>query len=105
MSSSQEKAPAKASTEEASAAKQRSGETSNKGGPDAEMSGTKEAIEAIEEDDEFEEFQEANWGAGEEDAEDTQQWQDNWDADDMDDDFTKNLREELMRADGGSGST
>jgi 26 proteasome complex subunit DSS1 len=54
-------------------------------------------IEAIEEDDEFEEFQDANWGTGEEDAEDTQQWQDNWDADDMDDDFTKNLREELMK--------
>jgi 26 proteasome complex subunit DSS1 len=55
------------------------------------------AMEAIEEDDEFEEFQDANWGASEEDAEDTQQWQDNWDADDMDDDFTKNLREELMK--------
>ena len=55
-----------------------------------------EAQEAIEEDDEFEEFQCANWGAGEEDAGDTQQWQDNWDVDDMDDDFTKNLRAELM---------
>jgi 26 proteasome complex subunit DSS1 len=55
------------------------------------------AMEAIEEDDEFEEFQDANWGKGDEDAEDTQQWQDNWDVDDMDDDFTKNLREELMK--------
>ena len=57
----------------------------------------KTPIEVIEEDDEFEEFAENNWGAGEEDAEDTQQWQDNWDADDMDDDFTKSLREELMK--------
>ena len=57
----------------------------------------KTSMEVIEEDDEFEEFQDQNWGAGEEDAEDTQQWQDNWDADDMDDDFTKSLREELMK--------
>ena len=55
------------------------------------------AMEAIEEDDEFEEFDPAHWAAGDEVAEDTQQWQDNWDVDDMDDDFTKNLREELMK--------
>eukprot|EP00538_Stauroneis_constricta_P005990 CAMPEP_0119558480 /NCGR_PEP_ID=MMETSP1352-20130426/10814_1 /TAXON_ID=265584 /ORGANISM="Stauroneis constricta, Strain CCMP1120" /LENGTH=73 /DNA_ID=CAMNT_0007605853 /DNA_START=52 /DNA_END=273 /DNA_ORIENTATION=- len=55
------------------------------------------AVEAIEEDDEFEEFEPANWGSGEEEAEDNQQWQDNWDQDDMEDDFTKNLREELMK--------
>ena len=54
------------------------------------------AVEAIEEDDEFEEFEPAHWAAGEEVSEDRQQWQDNWDADDMDDDFTKNLREELL---------
>ena len=60
----------------------------------------KAAIEAIEEDDEFEEFEPAHWAAGEEVSEDTQQWQDNWDADDMDDDFTKNLREELMKNSG-----
>lgn len=58
------------------------------------------AVEAIEEDDEFEEFVPAHWAAGEEVAEDAQQWQDNWDADDMDDDFTKNLREELMKNNG-----
>lgn len=59
---------------------------------------TASAMEAIEEDDEFEEFQVAHWGKSEEDAaDDTQQWMDNWDADDMDDDFTKNLREELMK--------
>ena len=55
-------------------------------------------MEAIEEDDEFEEFQVAHWGKSEEDQSgDAQQWVDNWDADDMDDDFTKNLREELLR--------
>lgn len=57
-------------------------------------------MEAIEEDDEFEEFEPAHWAAGEEVSEDTQQWQDNWDVDDMDDDFTKNLREELSRVSG-----
>jgi 26 proteasome complex subunit DSS1 len=57
-------------------------------------------VEAIEEDDEFEEFEPAHWAAGEEVSEDTQQWQDNWDADDMDDDFTKNLREELSKNSG-----
>lgn len=56
-------------------------------------------MEAIEEDDEFEEFQVAHWGKSEEDqSDDAQQWMDNWDADDMDDDFTKNLREELMKS-------
>ena len=60
----------------------------------------KSLMEAIEEDDEFEEFEPAHWAAGEEVSEDTQQWQDNWDADDMDDDFTKNLREELMKNSG-----
>ena len=58
---------------------------------------TKTAIEAIEEDDEFEEFEPSHWAAGEENTEDAQQWMDNWDVDDMDDDFTKNLREELAR--------
>ena len=57
----------------------------------------KNAMEAIEEDDDFEEFEPAHWAAGEEVSEDTQQWQDNWDADDMDDEFTKNLREELSK--------
>ena len=57
-------------------------------------------MEAIEEDDEFEEFEPAHWAAGEEVSEDTQQWQDNWDVDDMDDDFTKNLREELTKNSG-----
>ena len=61
---------------------------------------TATAIEAIEEDDEFEEFEPAHLAAGEEVSEDTQQWQDNWDADDMDDDFTKNLREELLKNSG-----
>lgn len=60
----------------------------------------KEAVEAIEEDDEFEEFEPAHWAAGEEVSEDTQQWQDNWDVDDMDDEFTKNLREELIKNSG-----
>lgn len=58
---------------------------------------TTTAIEAIEEDDEFEEFDPAHWAAGEENTEDAQQWMDNWDVDDMDDDFTKNLREELSK--------
>jgi len=53
-------------------------------------------IESIEEDDEFEEFEPCNWGTADEDAEDAQQWQDNWDDDDIDDDFTKNLRAELI---------
>ena len=64
----------------------------------ADASATTNPMEAIEEDDEFEEFQVAHWGKSEEDkSDDAQQWMDNWDADDMDDDFTKNLREELMK--------
>ena len=62
---------------------------------------TKALIEAIEEDDEFEEFEPAHWAANEEEAEDVQQWQDNWD-DAMDDDFTKNLREELAKNNDGA---
>eukprot|EP00529_Nitzschia_sp_RCC80_P040667 CAMPEP_0113459668 /NCGR_PEP_ID=MMETSP0014_2-20120614/10578_1 /TAXON_ID=2857 /ORGANISM="Nitzschia sp." /LENGTH=87 /DNA_ID=CAMNT_0000351273 /DNA_START=16 /DNA_END=279 /DNA_ORIENTATION=+ /assembly_acc=CAM_ASM_000159 len=64
----------------------------------ADTAATANPMEAIEEDDEFEEFQVAHWGKSEEDkSDDAQQWMDNWDADDMDDDFTKNLREELMK--------
>ena len=61
----------------------------------------KALMEAIEEDDEFEEFEPAHWAANEEEAEDVQQWQDNWD-DAMDDDFTKNLREELAKNNDGA---
>jgi 26 proteasome complex subunit DSS1 len=66
-----------------------------------EDSASKSLMEAIEEDDEFEEFSKAHWAANEEEAEDVQQWQDNWD-DAMDDDFTKNLREELAKNSDGS---
>ena len=48
-----------------------------------------------EEDDEFEEFAAEDWTAAKEDAEDQKLWQDDWDDDDVDDDFCKNLREEL----------
>ena len=68
--------------------------------PNPTVESAQAAVEAIEEDDEFEEFEPAHWAAGEEVAEDTQQWQDNWDAEDMDDDFTKNLREELLKSSG-----
>lgn len=66
--------------------------------PSADADEKVTAIEAIEEDDEFEEFAPAHWAAGEENSEDAQQWMDNWDVDDMDDDFTKNLREELAKS-------
>jgi hypothetical protein len=55
----------------------------------------KEILEAMEEDDEFEEFDPENWAKAQTEQED-QMWVDNWD-DDMDDAFTKNLREELMK--------
>mmetsp|Transcript_13543 Transcript_13543/g.18579 ORF Transcript_13543/g.18579 Transcript_13543/m.18579 type:complete len:85 (-) Transcript_13543:477-731(-) len=60
--------------------------------------GEEPVAEAIEEDDEFEEFEPCRWDAHDEDAEDVQQWQDNWDDDDIEDDFTKQLREELSNS-------
>ena len=55
-------------------------------------------VEAIEEDDEFEEFAANNWEAGDEGLEDAKQWQDNWDDDDIEDNFTTQLRQELVKS-------
>jgi hypothetical protein len=60
----------------------------------------KTLMEAMEEDDNFEEFEPEHWGKDEKEEE-SQQWMDNWD-DDMDDAFTKNLREELVKSSAGA---
>ena len=49
------------------------------------------------EDDEFEEFDPAHWNKDAMEEEAQQQWMENWD-DNMDCDFTKNLREELLKS-------
>lgn len=53
---------------------------------------------ALEEDDEFEEFEAEDWSEEMEDKEDLTLWDDNWDDDDMEDDFSKQLRVELDKA-------
>ncbi|KAJ2004475.1 26S proteasome complex subunit SEM1 [Coemansia thaxteri] len=53
---------------------------------------------ALEEDDEFEEFEVEDWNEDAEDKEDISLWDDNWDDDDLEDDFSKQLRNELEKA-------
>lgn len=74
--------------------KQKAQETATSTAPPAEAA---PAIEAIEEDDEFEEFEPCHWDVQDEDADDAQQWVDNWDDDDIEDEFTQQLRAELMQ--------
>ncbi|KAG9046806.1 hypothetical protein FS837_003625 [Tulasnella sp. UAMH 9824] len=75
---------------------------------------------ALEEDDEFEEFPAADWdnsettlanltknSASSDPSKPTavdQLWEDNWDDDDVEDDFSKQLREELAKTGGGATS-
>ncbi|KXS12043.1 hypothetical protein M427DRAFT_59906 [Gonapodya prolifera JEL478] len=54
---------------------------------------------ATEEDDEFEEFQTEDWPDAEEDPQEAHMWEDSWDNDDLDDEFTVQLRAELIKAD------
>ena len=49
------------------------------------------------EDDEFEEFDPAHWNKDAMEEETQQQWMENWD-DSLDDEFTKNLREQLQKS-------
>ncbi|XP_076368545.1 suppressor of exocyst mutations 1 [Tachypleus tridentatus] len=51
----------------------------------------------LEEDDEFEEFPAEDWTGKAEDDEDVNVWEDNWDDDNIEDDFSKQLREELEK--------
>jgi len=50
----------------------------------------------LEEDDEFEEFPAESWTGNAEEEEDVKVWEDNWD-DNIEDDFGKQLREELEK--------
>ncbi|EGF83392.1 hypothetical protein BATDEDRAFT_85888 [Batrachochytrium dendrobatidis JAM81] len=50
-----------------------------------------------EDDDEFQEFREADWTEDKEDHEDKDLWLEDWDNEDFDDDFTKQLRAELLK--------
>ncbi|KAJ3341581.1 hypothetical protein HDU93_004483 [Gonapodya sp. JEL0774] len=52
-----------------------------------------------EEDDEFEEFEVEDWTAADEDQDEASMWDDHWDNDDLDDEFTMQLRAELVKAD------
>ncbi|KAI8915010.1 DSS1/SEM1 family-domain-containing protein [Powellomyces hirtus] len=54
-------------------------------------------LTALIEDDEFEDFAVENWTEADEDHEDAALWDDNWDDDDVNDDFTRQLRAELMK--------
>uniref|UniRef100_A0A915PH95 26S proteasome complex subunit dss-1 n=1 Tax=Setaria digitata TaxID=48799 RepID=A0A915PH95_9BILA len=53
----------------------------------------------IEEDDEFEEFPQQDWQAkeGAEDEEELNVWEDNWDDEANENDFAKQLRDELAK--------
>ncbi|KAJ3130263.1 hypothetical protein HK098_004310 [Nowakowskiella sp. JEL0407] len=51
----------------------------------------------FEEDDEFEDFAVEDWDAAAEDKEDPQLWEDSWDKEEIDDDFTRQLRAELLK--------
>ncbi|VDN02211.1 unnamed protein product [Thelazia callipaeda] len=59
----------------------------------------------IEEDDEFEEFPQQDWQfkEGAEDEEELNVWEDNWDDEANENDFSKQLREELSKH--GHGTT
>jgi len=60
----------------------------------------------LEEDDEFEEFTASDWKDEDTDVSKLIQsgnlWEDNWDDDDVEDDFSKQLREELAKAGKGT---
>jgi 26 proteasome complex subunit DSS1 len=48
-------------------------------------------------DDEFQEFQIQDWTEQDEDHSDAQLWIENWDDDNLDDDFSKQLRQEIAK--------
>ncbi|KND00376.1 uncharacterized protein SPPG_04700 [Spizellomyces punctatus DAOM BR117] len=54
-------------------------------------------LSALEEDDEFEDFAIENWTEADEDHEDALLWDDNWDDEDLNDEFTRQLRAELIK--------
>eukprot|EP00205_Picochlorum_sp_RCC944_P006505 CAMPEP_0182617908 /NCGR_PEP_ID=MMETSP1330-20130603/43802_1 /TAXON_ID=464278 /ORGANISM="Picochlorum sp., Strain RCC944" /LENGTH=72 /DNA_ID=CAMNT_0024838065 /DNA_START=39 /DNA_END=257 /DNA_ORIENTATION=- len=51
----------------------------------------------VEEDDDFEEFETQEWNEDEKHLADAERWEDDWDDDDVNDDFAKQLREELEK--------
>jgi len=57
----------------------------------------KQNLDLLEEDDEFEEFPAEDWGKDEEDEMDKKIWEDNWDDDNVEDDFSVQLRLELVK--------
>ncbi|EGD81887.1 hypothetical protein PTSG_02573 [Salpingoeca rosetta] len=52
-------------------------------------------VQLLEEDDEFEEFATEEWGESEKLPQDAHIWEDDWDDDNMEDDFSKQLKEQL----------
>ncbi|XP_078451413.1 26S proteasome complex subunit SEM1 isoform X2 [Lampetra planeri] len=62
------------------------------------MADKKPAVDlgVLEEDDEFEEFPAEDWTGLDED-EDTHVWEDNWDDDNVEDDFSNQLRQGLLK--------
>ncbi|KAI8808825.1 DSS1/SEM1 family-domain-containing protein [Cladochytrium replicatum] len=57
-----------------------------------------ERLGEIEEDDEFEDFATDDWTKADEDPEDAKLWEDNWDTENIDDEFSRQLRAELKKA-------
>ena len=52
----------------------------------------------IEEDDELEEFEQEDWDENMEDEVDVGLWQEDWDDEQPDDEFTRHIREQLMKS-------
>ena len=62
------------------------------------------ALVCSQEDDEFEEFEQQEWTGATEDAEDPAMWADGWEHDEDDDQFTAQLRAELVASEKGQTS-
>jgi len=59
------------------------------------------SFEVLEEDDDFEEFAQPDWNEKDEVGDDKHDWDENWDDEQPSDNFLRQLREELSRADAG----
>lgn len=53
---------------------------------------------AVVEDDEFEEFEQEDWDERQEDPKNAELWDNSWDNDRLDDNFARQLREQLAQA-------
>lgn len=62
---------------------------------------------ALEEDDEFEDFPVEDWPPEESEMPGTNAhlWEESWDDDDTNEDFSKQLKEELKKVEGSKGTT